>query len=193
MSMMTGPSFQKLAAITLAAAGLLGPLSAGAQECKAQLDGSCLIHGAICSPVSSGVGPTGHCATVNPTGEKECDCVGAPELSLTGTWIADDGSIFYLRQIGNEFFWAGFSVELPAGVTDFHTGLQFTNVFEGQISGNSAVIGDWADVPRGRNLGSGALTLSASNTEILRLSETGGFGPSRWERVAPAPPPNEML
>jgi hypothetical protein len=97
-----------------------------------------------------------------------------------------------LRQIGSELWWAGFSVETPAGVNDLHKGLLFTNVFQGHVSGNS-VNGDWVDVPRGRNLSSGTLTLNASNTEIQRQAETGGFGPRVWKRIASASPPDDIF
>ena len=184
----------RLFAIALTVAGLFGS-QARAQFCKGNIEVGCTSPGSVCSPVSSGVGPTGHCTTPPnlPKGENECNCVGAAALNLTGTWVANDGSVYYLRQTGGELWWAGFSVESPAGVNDLHRGLQFTNVFQGQISGNSAVSGDWADVPRGRNLGSGTLALSASNTQILRQAETGGFGPSVWQRVAPTPPPDDIF
>jgi len=181
-------------AMTLTATGLLAPLSVRAQQCKGDINVGCLNPGSVCSPVSSGVGTSGHCVTPGglPPGERECNCVGAPELNLTGTWIADDGAVYYLRQIGNELWWAGFSVETPAGVNDLHKGLLFTNVFQGQISGTT-VNGDWVDVPRGRNLNSGTLALSASNTEIRRQAETGGFGPAVWNRIAPPSPPDDIF
>jgi hypothetical protein len=67
----------------------------------------------------------------------------------------------------------------------------FTNVFHGQISGN-IVSGDWVDVPRGSNLNGGTLALVASSDQIQRQAETGGFGPREWERISPAPPPEDI-
>jgi hypothetical protein len=100
--------------------------------------------------------------------------------------------MYYLRQSGNELWWAGFSVETPAGVSDLHKGLLFTNVFHGQVSGNT-ISGDWTDVPRGRNLNSGTLTLSASGNQIRRQAATGGFGATQWIRTTPAPPPADIF
>jgi len=44
----------------------------------------------------------------------------------------------------------------------------------------------WADVPAGRNTGSGSLTLAITrtggNVEIRKVKETGGFGESIWKK-----------
>ncbi|MFY9558660.1 MAG: hypothetical protein WAQ52_00360 [Terriglobales bacterium] len=118
--------------------------------------------------------------------------LASAQFDLTGTWTADDGGVYYLRQIGNELWWAGFSVETPAGAADLHKGLLFTNVFQGHLSGNS-VIGDWADVPRGRILHSGTLTLGISGNQIQRQAATGGFGATVWNRTGPALPPTDIF
>src|SRR6266545_2679850 len=167
---------------------------ANAQRCTGTTSIGCSHPGAVCSPVTRGIGPTGHCKTRSdlPPGERECDCVGAAELNLTGTWIANDGAIYYLRQTGNELWWAGFSVETPAGISDLHKGLLFTNVFHGQLSGNT-VSGEWADVPRGRLLNSGTLTLSVSADQIQRQAVTGGFGAAVWNRTVRSPPPADIF
>ncbi len=180
-------------AIAILAAALFAP-PAAAQRCTGNVNTGCSHPGAVCSPVTTGVGPTGHCKTRSdlPPGELECDCAGAPELNLTGTWIANDGAIYYLRHIGNELWWAGFSVETPAGIGDLHKGLLFTNVFHGQLSGNT-VAGEWADVPRGRLLNSGTLALSVSADQIQRQAVTGGFGAAVWNRIALPPPPADIF
>lgn len=105
---------------------------------------------------------------------------------LTGVYTADDGSVYYVRQIGEFLWWAGMSTESELGALDFHTGLQFTNVFHGRISGDT-IDGEWADVPRGQNLLTGRLTLRFSDlsnvsASMLRIFETGGFGPSQWTK-----------
>jgi hypothetical protein len=175
-------------------ASLLAPTQASAQTCEGNSFVGCLDPGAVCSPVHGGIGATGHCTSPAglPPGERECNCVGAPALNLTGTWKADDGAVYYLRQIGSELWWAGFSVETPAGVNDLHKGLLFTNVFHGQIADNT-VSGAWADVPRGRYLNAGTLVLSVSNHAIRRQAETGGFGHTVWQRIVPAPPPEDIF
>lgn len=179
--------------MTLAAA-LIASTEISAQLCRGNPNTGCLNAGAVCSPVDSGVGASGHCTSPAglPRGERECICVGEPELNLTGTWMADDGAVYYLRQIGSDLWWAGLSVETPAGANDLHKGLLFTNVFQGQISGNT-VSGDWADVPRGRILNFGTLALSASNTEIRRQAETGGFASTVWQRIVPASAPDDIF
>jgi hypothetical protein len=167
----------------------LAAFQAFAQRCAGNLRVGCTNSGAVCSPVTTGVGPTGVCTTPPgfPPGERECECVG---LDLTGTWAGNDGAIYYFRQTGHELWWAGFSVDSPNGVNDLHWGIRFANVFHGQIS-NGTVSGDWADVPRGATLNSGTLTLAASTNLIQRQSETGGFGASSWSRIAHvAPSPN---
>jgi len=179
-------------AITMLVTALFGPPSTSAQTCTGNTKVGCTNSGAVCSPVTTGVGPTGHCTTPPglPPGEKECVCEGAPALDLTGTWAADDGAIYYLRQIGTELWWAGLSVDTPAGINDLQWGLRFTNVFQGHVSGNT-VTGDWADVPRGLTLNSGTLALAASVNQIQRQSATGGFGATLWNRTGPTfPHPN---
>ncbi len=50
-----------------------------------------------------------------------------------------------------------------------------------------------ADVPRGRTLQNGTLTLNVSNGQIQRAAVTGGFGASQWNRTSPAPPPADIF
>jgi hypothetical protein len=59
---------------------LLASTQASAQMCKGNISVGCLSPGAVCSPVDSGVGPTGHCTTPprQPSKDRECNCVGAP-------------------------------------------------------------------------------------------------------------------
>jgi len=169
--------------------GILARGDAFAQRCTSNLQVGCTNSGAVCSPVTTGVGASGVCTTPTglPPGEKECECVG---LDLTGTWAGNDGGIYYLRQNGHELWWAGLSVDSPNGVNDLQWGIRFTNVFQGQIS-SGTVSGDWADVPRGATLNAGHLTLAVSSNLIQRQSETGGFGASSWTRIAHVgPSPN---
>src|SRR5262252_5701278 len=103
---------------------------------------------------------------------------GAPpdDSSLTGTWMANDGGMYFLRQIGRTLWWLGLSGGL------FHPGLQFCNVFRASVTG-SAVTGEWSDVPRGATSGRGTLTLRpAGGNQLLRVAESGGFGTSVWRR-----------
>ena len=147
----------------------------------------------MCSPVSSGTGPTGICSTQQtlPKGNAKCKCVGELPLSLTGEWKGDDGGLYYLRQIGNDLWWAGFSTDTMEWAPYLHNGLAFTNVFHGTIEAGTAT-GDWVDVPRGRILQNGTLTLSVSNNLISRQSATGGFGATRWTRTS-SPSPEDIF
>ena len=119
----------------------------------------------------------------------------APAFDLTGTWTADDGGIYYLRQLGNTIWWAGLSTDSSQGVNDFQRGTRFTNVFRGTIQGNT-IQGTWADVPRGQSVRSGSLTLSVASIGfpvgivLQRQSETGGFGGKTWSIVVPRNPPS---
>jgi hypothetical protein len=95
--------------------------------------------------------------------------------SLTGSWLANDGT-YYLRQIGDELWWVGVS----AGI--MYPGVESCTVFHGSVTG-SGVTGEWSAVPRGALHGHGTLTLRRDgDNQLLRVGETGGFGPSSWRR-----------
>jgi hypothetical protein len=117
-----------------------------------------------------------------------------PPFDLTGTWTADDGGVYYLRQLGSTIWWAGLSNDAPQGVTDFQQGLRFTNVFRGTIQDNT-IVGTWAGVPRGKSLLSGNLTLRIIPIgfplgNVLEMqTQTGGFSGKRWSIVIPRNPP----
>jgi hypothetical protein len=97
---------------------------------------------------------------------------------LTGTWVANDGGMYFLRQIGDTLWWLGLSGGL------MHPGLQFCNVFHASVT-RSAVTGEWSDVPRGATSGRGTLTLRpAGDDQLLRVAESGGFGASIWRRTS---------
>ena len=104
--------------------------------------------------------------------------MSANPASLTGTWMANDGGMYFLRQIGNTLWWLGLSGGL------LHPGLQFCNVFHASVSG-SAVTGEWSDVPRGATSSRGTLTLRpAGEDQLLRVAESGGYGASIWRRTS---------
>lgn len=104
--------------------------------------------------------------------------------NLTGTWSADDGGVYFVRHIDSVLWWVGMSTQSTLGEHDFQLGMDFTNVFRGDIF-DSIVFGDWADVPRGKILQNGTLTLQVdSDHEIHSLESTGGFGGSRWTKIA---------
>lgn len=99
-------------------------------------------------------------------------CAAPPDLN--GTWRANDGGTYHVRQIGTQVWWVGLSSD---------GGKSWTNVFHGTRSGNT-VTGSWADTPRGAARSSGTLTLKLSGVNAVlgfkRTASTGGFGGSTW-------------
>jgi len=91
-------------------------------------------------------------------------------VNLTGTWTANDGLPYYLRQIGSCLWWAG-------GKAGF-------NVFFGTVFG-STVTGVWIDVFSRSSTASGRLTLliSSRNTKLYLRSSTGRFPASSWRKT----------
>ncbi len=109
--------------------------------------------------------------------------------NLTGTWSADDGGLYYVRQLNDIVWWVGMSTESRMGLEDFRKGVAYTNVFRGRLTGDT-IAGDWADVPRGSNHSNGTLTLRIVTAPILgapvlQKQPPGGSGPSTWNLVIP--------
>ena len=92
--------------------------------------------------------------------------------------MANDGGMYFFRQVGDALWWLGASGGL------MHPGLEFCNVFRGTVTA-SAVTGDWSCVPRGAASGRGTLTLRpAGEHQLLRVGGSGGFGASIWRRTS---------
>jgi hypothetical protein len=92
--------------------------------------------------------------------------------------MANDGGMYFFRQVGDVLWWLGASGGL------MHPGLEFCNVFHGTVTA-SAVTGDWSCVPRGAASGHGTLTLRpAGEHQLLRVGGSGGFGASIWRRTS---------
>ncbi len=110
--------------------------------------------------------------------------------NLTGTYIADDGGVYYVQQSGSTLWWAGLSLDpqLPLERV-WHRGLDFTNVFRGTINSDNTIVGEWSDVSRGLTLNSGTLTVkigsSGGVTRLTKLTATGGFGATTWTKSDP--------
>jgi hypothetical protein len=97
----------------------------------------------------------------------------AQSIDLSGRWQCNDRGVYYIRQIGNEIWWYGQSVD---------NGLTWSNVFHGYINGDE-IVGTWADVPRGSVRSNGEMTLKiVSPRQIQAVQKTGGFGGSNWTR-----------
>ncbi len=71
-------SMNGLRPLTMAIAGAicLAQFAAQAQTCKVNKNG-CVTSGALCSPVTTGFGPTGKCSTTGPAQDRDCSCQGA--------------------------------------------------------------------------------------------------------------------
>jgi hypothetical protein len=96
-------------------------------------------------------------------------------------WRGNDGATYYMRQAGNEIWWVGLSSD---------DGQSFTNVFRGTWAADGTYIrGKWADVPRGRSLGSGELTLVVETlrgqpVRMFKRRESGThFSGSEWTLI----------
>lgn len=104
--------------------------------------------------------------------------------SLTGVWLGDDGAVYYARHHGATIWWAGLSADSPLGADEFHLGVRFANVFRGRLIGD-AIIGEWADTPRGDMPQNGVIDLSVRSAAEMRvIRQFGAFGGSAWRRVA---------
>ena len=96
-----------------------------------------------------------------------------PTFNLAGIWKCNDGGKYYVRQIGNDVWWLGKSGD---------SGATWTNVFHGQIAG-AQVKGRWSDVPHGRVMSGGEMTIQVVNANNFKsIHKTGGFGGSNWTR-----------
>jgi hypothetical protein len=132
----------------------------------------------------SAAGASRAAASVPPCSQD--DLTFQKSVDLTGTWTANDGATYWLRQIGSCLWWTGFS-----GPVDTVTmGRSFANVLYGTVT-SKAVYGYWADVPRGGTVGSGTLTLRLSidatrkSARLYKLAQIGsGFGGSVWTRLS---------
>ena len=99
----------------------------------------------------------------------------AAPTDLNGVWKANDGGLYYVRQVGTDIWWVGMSAD---------EGRSWTNVFRGTKNG-ATVVGEWADVPRGGANANGMLKLTVQENNgtiagFTRTEVTGGFGGSAW-------------
>jgi hypothetical protein len=112
----------------------------------------------------------------------------AGKIDLTGAWAADDGGIYYVRQLGNVIWWNGMSQrDEPPG----SLGRNWNNVGRGEIKDDLTIVAEWADVPRGMVDGQGMVTFKigadgAGNIQVTKVSDTGsGRGDTKWSRCQP--------
>jgi len=95
----------------------------------------------------------------------------AVTIKSVGYWNCDDGGTYFIRQVGNEVWWYGQSSD---------SGKSWSNVFNGQISGN-LISGKWSDIPHGAAANSGEITIQIINSRSLKIvTKTGVFGGNTW-------------
>ena len=109
----------------------------------------------------------------------------AGDVHLTGVWSADDGGVYYLRQVGDKVFWNGMS---DFAQVDGEIGRDWNNVAMGTLDGLLLDV-EFADVPRGNIYGNGTLSLRAmadpdGNLQLLRFS--GDFGATTFTPCQPS-------
>jgi hypothetical protein len=101
-------------------------------------------------------------------------------VNLTGTWAANDGGTYTIRQTGSEITWEG--VSRDGGRTWSHT-------FNGVIRNNNTIVGRFFDHPPGRVRNAGELTLTIVDANRLEmLVPSGHFGGSVWIRTGSVRP-----
>ena len=129
-------------------------------------------------------------ADASPTTATELSAIGCatddPEDvgELTGAWDADDGGVYYIRQVGDCVWWFGTDlVDINSGQTGQRG---FSNVAAGHMNGREIEM-EWADVPIGEILGGGGLTLlvdeAADNLVVTEQRGVWGFGGTRLTRI----------
>ncbi len=106
------------------------------------------------------------------------------DIRLTGRWIASDGGIYYVRQVGESVWWLGMSDVAQAYG---EVGRDFTNVGHGTLA-DGVVRAEFADVPRGNIWGNGDLSLQIEadpegNLQARRLG--GDFGAQIFRPCTP--------
>ena len=92
-------------------------------------------------------------------------------VNLSGTWSGNDGATYVIQQKGRRISWTGGNPP------------QFENLFDGQITDQGYIEGDWHDLPGYGVYGSGKLTLKIdSPVRLVAVSQTGNFGGTIWTK-----------
>jgi hypothetical protein len=96
------------------------------------------------------------------------------DVDLTGVWTADDGAIYYVRQLGTTIWWSAMS---GLGGPESDLGTEFNPVGRGRLGPRMRIRAEWADVPRGRDLNWGTILFEvrrtdAGSTQIREVGDT---------------------
>jgi len=129
------------------------------------------------------LGTTADGAVPSPGVKVTCDRTATTSFNITGTWSANDGGTYWIRQTGSCVWWAGFS-----GSPDTPTmGRNFANVFVGTVTTKGLVTGYWTDLPRGATANAGTLNVQVLGRPASRLTRravTGPFTGAVWSRLS---------
>ena len=123
----------------------------------------------ISSSAAISMSPTPVEAGQCPWWQPNCTLSAAIQTNLTGTWRADNGGTYVIRQTGNNVSWTG-------------RGGNWNNTFNGRIVGDR-ITGYWQDTASSQTQNSGQLVLRIhNNNKITLVSRTGAGSSHVWTR-----------
>jgi len=92
-------------------------------------------------------------------------------VNLSGTWDGNDGATYVIQQEGRRISWTGRNPPL------------FENSFDGQITDQGYVEGNWYDLPGYAVRSAGKLKLKIdSPVRLIAVSQTGDFSGTIWTK-----------
>jgi TIR domain len=90
---------------------------------------------------------------------------------LSGVWSCNDGAIYTIRQDGRRISWSGSNPP------------HFENLFDGWVTDDGHIKGNWRDLPGYSAYSAGELTLKIENpSRLVVISQTGNFFGSIWTK-----------
>jgi hypothetical protein len=109
---------------------------------------------------------------------------GSTLSDLTGTWLSDNGGVYYLRQLRDgRVLWVG-----EPERRNMDEPLPWSNVFFGNVETDpnrgKFIRGSFYDTPKGKTRGSGRVEfeLNGDNSEFIKLGNGAGSG-RKWRKV----------
>ncbi|MBD1261989.1 hypothetical protein HZY62_15410 [Maribacter polysiphoniae] len=108
----------------------------------------------------------------------------SPLHELTGTWLSDNGGVYYIRQFRDgRVFWMG-----EPERRNMEEPLPWSNIFIGRVERDSirgkVIKGTFYDTPKGitRNSGNIEFELNGDNNEFIKIGSRIGSG-RKWKRM----------
>jgi hypothetical protein len=94
-----------------------------------------------------------------------------PAIDLGGIWSCNDGGTYTIQQQGWKISWTGGNPP------------HFENSFEGHITDQGDIEGNWHDLPGYTVYNAGTLRMKIdSPSRLVRISQTGNFGGTVWTK-----------